>query len=161
DLVDAFADGVWWIDLAPLSDASLVPQAAAKALGMPETRNGSLSHALGAYLRAKRLLLVWDNCEHLIAACAALIEELLNSCHHLKILATSRERLNLNGEVVWHVPSLQLPTANSQLRIPAPPEAGALRARQGHTPNSQLSTPDFQTIEDPTLQCESVRLFVE
>ena len=109
DLAWAYPDGVWLVELASLADPSLVPQAVASALGAREQPGRSLTETLANYLRAKNLLLVLDNCEHLIEACADLAEALLRSCPGLRVLATSREALGIVGEVVWPVPSLSLP----------------------------------------------------
>ncbi len=117
DLVDEFQDGVWWVELAALTDPGLVSQAVAKALGVREVPNQPLSETIASYLHSKKLLLVLDNCEHLVEACAPLAEHLLSACANLKILATSREPLGLAGEHVWQVPTLTLPDAH-QLPLP-------------------------------------------
>ncbi|HET7090040.1 MAG TPA: tetratricopeptide repeat protein [Anaerolineae bacterium] len=109
DLVDAFKDGVWWVELAALTDEALVPQTVAKALGVREVPTQPMRETLANFLRTKQLLLALDNCEHLIAACAQIAEQLLNACPHLKILATSREALSVTGESVWYVPTLSVP----------------------------------------------------
>jgi predicted ATPase/class 3 adenylate cyclase len=109
DLLDAFADGVWLVELAPLFDSTLVPQTVASTLGLREEPGHSLLGILTNYLRAKNLLLILDNCEHLIGACAQLAEALLRACPNLRILTTSREALGIAGESVWIVPSLSLP----------------------------------------------------
>ena len=109
ELVEAFEDGVWLVDLAPLADPALVPQAVASTLGVREQSGRILTEILYAYLRSKKVLLVLDNCEHLIEACAKLSEVLLRSCPQLRVLATSREALGITGEVTWLVPSLTLP----------------------------------------------------
>ncbi len=117
DGVEEFQDGVWWVELAALSDPTLVPPAVARVLGVREVPNQPLSETLANYLHAKKMLLVWDNCEHLVDACAGLAERLLSACGNLKILATSREALGLTGEQVWPVPTLSLPDAH-QLPLP-------------------------------------------
>ena len=109
DLLDAFKDGVWWVELGALTDEALVPQAIAKTLGAQEISNQSLRDTLTNFLRTKELLLVLDNCEHLVYASAQISESLLEACPHLKILTTSRESLNIPGESVWNVPTLALP----------------------------------------------------
>jgi len=109
ELVGGLEDGVWLVELAPLADPSLVPQAVASTLGVREQPGRSLTETLCDYLRSKKMLLVLDNCEHLIEACATLAEALLRSCPELRVLATSREALGINGEVAWPVPSLSLP----------------------------------------------------
>jgi predicted ATPase len=108
-LVDAFADGVWLVELASLADPALVPRAVATVLDLPDQPGRAPVDALTTYLRDKRLLLILDNCEHLIRACAELAEALLRACPRLHILATSREALRAAGEVAWRVPSLTTP----------------------------------------------------
>src|SRR5829696_1674075 len=109
ELVEGFEDGVWLVDLASLADPSLVPQAVASTLGVREQPGRSLTETLSGYLGSRKVLLVFDNCEHLIEACAKLAEALLRSCPELRILATSREALGITGEVTWFVPSLSVP----------------------------------------------------
>ena len=111
DLIHApqFRDGVWWIDLANLTNAALVPQAVAKTLNVLEVPHRSMTETLAQALNQKRILLILDNCEHLLAACADLVNALLRDCPDLKILATSREPLNVPGEAVWHVSTLSVP----------------------------------------------------
>src|SRR5215203_4159057 len=107
--LEGFEDGVWMVELAPLSDPSLVTQAVASTLGVREQPDRSLTEMLSGYLGSKKLLLVLDNCEHLIEACAELAEALLRFCPGLCVLATSREALGITGEIAWPVPSLSLP----------------------------------------------------
>jgi non-specific serine/threonine protein kinase len=109
ELGDEMEDGMWWVELAALSDAGLLPQAVAAALGVREQPGRALSETLVIWLRPRNLLLLLDNCEHLIAACAGLADSLLRACPRLKVLATSREALGVNGEIVWPVPPLSLP----------------------------------------------------
>jgi predicted ATPase/DNA-binding winged helix-turn-helix (wHTH) protein len=109
DLVGEFDDDVWWVELAALSDPASVTQAVTSILGVRENPGRALLDTLTAHLRSKQLLLVLDNCEHLIAACAAVADALLHSCPQLKILATSREPLAVPGETTWTVPPLSLP----------------------------------------------------
>jgi len=110
NLVDTYEDGVWWVDLAPLlDDEILVPQALAKALGVREIPSQTLPETLTQFLLSKRLLLVLDNCERLIDACARLANAFISRCPTLQILATSREPLGITGERVYQVPTLALP----------------------------------------------------
>jgi predicted ATPase len=108
ELLGRFEDGAWMVELAPLSDASLVPQAVGSVLGVRERPGHSLLETVSEHLRSRKLLLVLDNCEHLIGACAELVETLLRSCPDLRVLATSREALAVGGEVAWAVPPLAL-----------------------------------------------------
>src|SRR5947209_51423 len=107
--LNAYKDGVWFIDLAPLSEPSAVPQAVASALQVKEQPNRTLTQVLQEYLQPKKLLLALDNCEHLVDPCAALVAALLSACPNLRILATSRQPLGLPEEITWRVPSLSLP----------------------------------------------------
>jgi predicted ATPase/class 3 adenylate cyclase len=111
DLLPGYPDGVWLAELAPLVAAEQVPQAVAQAVGVREEPGRPLPATLAEALRPKRLLLVLDNCEHLLDPCARLADALLRTCPHLTILATSREALGIAGETAWRVPSLVLPDA--------------------------------------------------
>ena len=117
EVVEGFEAGVWLVDLAPLAEPSLVPQALASTLGVREQPARSLSETLSDYLGSKKVLVVLDNCEHLVETCAELVEALLRSCPELRILATSREALGIAGEISWPVPSLTLPDLRRLLDI--------------------------------------------
>jgi non-specific serine/threonine protein kinase len=106
-----FKHGVWWIDVSRLSDPALVPQAVATVFSLREASATPLTTVITNYLRAKEALLILDNCEHLIEACARLIDALLSQCPRLHIMVTSREAIGLTGEIVDRVPSLALPAA--------------------------------------------------
>ncbi len=107
--VSAHADGVWLVELAPLSDPLLIPQAIAAALGLRDEAHGPLIDTLREYLHGKQVLLLLDNCEHLIDASARQADALLRSAPRLQILATSREPLAIPGETTYRVPSLGFP----------------------------------------------------
>jgi predicted ATPase/DNA-binding CsgD family transcriptional regulator len=109
DLLEEFAHGVWWVELAALSDPLLVPQAVGSVVGIPERAGRTVTEALADALRPKHLLLVLDNCEHLLAACVELIEALLHTCPQVQILVTSREALTITGETTWLVLPLRVP----------------------------------------------------
>jgi predicted ATPase/DNA-binding SARP family transcriptional activator/DNA-binding CsgD family transcriptional regulator len=108
-LSEKFVDGIWLVELAALTDASFVPEAVATALDVRETSDRPLLEQLVEALRSKRMLLLFDNCEHLVDACARLADVLLRACPHLTILATSRQALGLIGEITWRVPALAAP----------------------------------------------------
>src|SRR5216683_5778126 len=108
-LVDAFADGVWLVELAALSDPRLVPQAMAQALEVKEQPTRPVIETLNDYLGSKKLLLVLDNAEHLLEACVHLVEEIVRRSPDIAILVTSRERLGTAGELTYRVPSLTVP----------------------------------------------------
>jgi predicted ATPase/DNA-binding SARP family transcriptional activator/DNA-binding CsgD family transcriptional regulator len=109
ELAGAYPDGAWLVELAALSGPALVPQAVAKALGVREQPGSPLTETLKDALRARKMLLVLDNCEHLIEEVVRQVDALLDSCPHLRVLATSRETLGAAGEVAWVVPSLTVP----------------------------------------------------
>jgi predicted ATPase/class 3 adenylate cyclase len=109
DALEGYPDGVWLAELAPLADPALVPQAVAAAVGVREEPARPLLGTLADALRPKRLLLVLDNCEHLLDASARLADALLRACPRVHLLATSREALGIAGETAWRVPSLPVP----------------------------------------------------
>lgn len=131
DLIDRFEHGVWWVELAALHDGALVTQVVAKALGMNNLLGQPVSHTVANFIGDRHLLLVLDNCEHVIEACAQLAADLLGSCPNLHILTTSREPLNIGGETLWPVSTFAAPD------------------------------PAHLTLLDLLLQFESLRLFVE
>jgi predicted ATPase/DNA-binding SARP family transcriptional activator len=135
----AFEHGAWFIDLGGLDEASLVSQSVATALNVPETRGRALSETLTEYLRNKQLLLVLDNCEHLLAACAELVQSLLENCPSVRVLATSREPLNVPAESVWLVPSLSLPEIDSSV-----PRVMQSEAAQLFVARASEALPDFK-----------------
>jgi non-specific serine/threonine protein kinase len=111
ELVAASDDAVYWIDLASLSDPSLVAQTVAASLGIAEQPGIPLTQTLSEGMRTQSILLVLDNCEHLIASCALLTDTVLQSCPNVRALITSREALNVAGEMIWPVTGLTLPDA--------------------------------------------------
>ena len=120
-VLDEFEDGAWLVDLAPLSDPQLVTQEIVLALGLREVSGRSKLAILSEHLQNRNLLLILDNCEHLVMACAELAGQLLRVCPRLRILATSRETLGIGGETVWQVSPLSIP----DLQRPPTLESGA------------------------------------
>jgi predicted ATPase len=136
ELPGSYPDGVWFVDLTPLADPALVPKAVGAVLGLAETAHEPILTTVITYLRNRRLLLVLDNCEHLVEACAGLAQAVLRSCAGASILATSRERLGVDGEVSWRVPSLRT-LSPADLR------------------------PDGTDLVSVGGRCDAIRLFVE
>lgn len=136
ECVDKFKHGAWFVELAPLSDPALVPQVVATTLSLHEQTGRTILEVLKEYLSDKALLLVLDNCEHLIEPCAQLADTLLRRAPKLKIIASSREALGIAGEMTYAVPSLSFPTR-------APSQNGN------------------QIDPDALLEFEAVRLFEE
>src|SRR5205085_2067951 len=125
--LDHYPDGVWWVELAPLADPALLPQSIATALGIKETRSQLLTDLVAEHLRRRKLLLLLDNCEHLLGACADIAEQLLQTCPGLTILATSRERLAIAGERVFLVPTLSSPGLKESVPLEVAAESEAVR----------------------------------
>lgn len=115
DVSDQFPDGVWLVEFAALANSDLVPQTVGSALGVREQSGKQLAETLTNYLRSKKLLLILDNCEHLLTAVSDFAQLLLQGCPSVHILATSRERLGIKGETLYPVPSLSVP---DPLRLP-------------------------------------------
>ena len=131
EVIDEYEHGVWFVDLAALNDPALLTSTIIDALGIKEESKKTTEETLIDFLKGKEILILLDNCEQLIHACANLTERFLSSCPKLKIIATSREALNCQGEITYRIPPLTIPDPNSN------------------------STPEQLT------QYESVRLFIE
>ena len=131
EVIEQFEHGVWFVELAPLTDGGLVEQEIAAALGLREEGEKRLRQTLTDALRPKSLLLILDNCEHLIDTCARLAETLLRACPHLHLLTTSREALAIDGEALLPLSSLSMPDD---------PE---------------------ETETETLAQCEAIRLFID
>jgi non-specific serine/threonine protein kinase len=153
ELLWAYPQGVWWVDLAPLpstgpaggspqtfQNQALLPHAVASALAIRATGQQSVTEALIDALRERHLLLLLDNCEHLLPDCAELVEVLLRACLHLEVVATSRGSLGIGGETVWRVPPLSLPSRPDDVA-----DADAVRL---FVARAQLQRPDFTLTPD-------------
>ena len=155
DLLDRFPDGVWLTEFATISDPDLVPNAVVEALGLRDEPGVSQTDLLTNFLREKKTLLVFDNCEHVVAACARLAEMLLRACAELRILASSREPLGIAGERTFPVPPLALP----ELSEIQDRSRGKISASEKSEDLSDSTAPaDF--LEKLT-QFEAVRLFID
>jgi DNA-binding SARP family transcriptional activator len=145
DVASGFADGAWFVELAPVAQAELVARTVASALDVKEASDRALAATLADFLRPRQALLVLDNCEHLVGACAELAAFLLHECAHLRVLATSRQSLGLSGEVVWRVPSLAAGDAVELFRERSGIEralvAGRARGRGADLPPPRRAAP--------------------
>ena len=119
DVLEDYPDGVWLVELAPLTDERLVPHAVASVLGVKEEAGRPVTEVLVKHVADRRLLLVLDNCEHLVQACAGLAEQLLRSGPHVRILASSREPLRVSGEASFPVPALAVPALHDAVAVDA------------------------------------------
>ncbi len=151
-----------WVELAALTDPAFVPQAVATAVGVSEDENRPAMAALAAAFAAPSLLIL-DNCEHLIAACALLAASLLRACPNLRILATSREPLRVSGETIWRVPPLTLPAAAATATSLAESEAAQLfveRAR-GRLPDFALTEENAAAVATICQRLDGMPLALE
>jgi predicted ATPase/class 3 adenylate cyclase len=145
DLLDHVEHGIWFVELAPLTDPELIPQTILSAMGIQEQAGNSPLEFLKSYLRDKHTLILFDNCEHLIAGCAKTAEALLNAASHLKILASSRETLGVKGEKTYHVPSLSLPDPKQASDLEQLSQYEAVRL---FIDRALLVSPDFNVDND-------------
>ncbi|GAA2549023.1 hypothetical protein GCM10010423_56260 [Streptomyces levis] len=184
DVAPSFADGVRLADLAPLSDPDLLDRAVSEALGLRDQSARPAAEAIAGHLRDRRLLLVLDNCEHLVERVAALVLRLARAAPGLRVLATSRQRLGAPGEHVLTVPSLTLPGAddpvgggselgaagqgmgagpgNARTAAPGAPAAGrgiGVEPRDAHP--APPGDPAAAEADDPLLRSEAVRLLMD
>ena len=126
ELLDRFPDGVWYIELASITDPEFVPSIIAGALNAPEARDRSASEALVNFLKRKRMLLILDNCEHMVEAVSTLVAAILHSCPDVRVLSTTRQAFNIAGEDVIRVASLAAPDVTARLNADAAMEFGAV-----------------------------------
>ncbi len=152
ELLNQFEQGAWFIEFAPLDDDSLLAQAVASTLGVREKKNQPLIDEVIDHIQRHHSLLIFDNCEHLIDACAKLAEKLLQACQNLQILATSREPLGISGEAVWTVPPLSLPElypwrdpSSGEIALPAYQQSEAV---QLFLNRAVLVSPNFALTKD-------------
>ena len=165
DLLSEYPDGIWLVDLGPLAEPGFVLHDVAAAVGAPEDPSRPLGETLVSSLQNKSLLLVLDNCEHLVSACAELADLLLRSCPKLRLLATSREPLNVTGETAWRVPSLSLPPSGA---VVPPDRLLGHEAVQLFVERAQAVLSDFaltpgnaQAVAQICLQLDGIPLAIE
>ncbi|MEP6895040.1 MAG: tetratricopeptide repeat protein [Chloroflexota bacterium] len=141
NMLDDFSDGIWLVEFAPITDADLVVNVLASVLEVAEESEGDLVSAIADYLYDKTLLLIFDNCEHVVQASAELAEHLLQACPNVYILATSREMLGVGGERAIYVPSLSMP---SRKNPPAPGQLGQFESVQLFVDRASNVIPEFK-----------------
>lgn len=145
DLLESFPDGVWFVELAPLSDPALVPQTIISALAIRDEGSRLPLAILEDYLRTRVALLVLDNCEHVIAAAAQLAESMLMACTGLHILTSGREALGIAGEVAYRVPSLSTPDPR---RMQGAESLGQFEAARLFIERAQAALPIFTVTNE-------------
>jgi predicted ATPase/class 3 adenylate cyclase len=163
DVMDGYPDGVWFIDLAPVRDRALVPNEVAQALGIPEESGRSLVQTLSAHLRDRKLLIVLDNCEHLVSACASIASALLRAVPELRIVATTREALRIPGEQVYPVHPLPLPDRKADFETLARSEAVQLFVERARAlrPDFELTERDASAVAELCARVEGIPLALE
>jgi non-specific serine/threonine protein kinase len=160
-----YAHGAWFVEFAALSDPRLVPEAVAATLGVREQPGRALVQTLAERFGPQRLLLVLDNCEHLVDACADLADRLLRACREVRLLCTSREPLGIPGEIGWRVPSLTVPDAKTpagaeQLSAFAATRLFIERA-QAARPGFRVTDRNVQTIVEVCRRLDGIPLALE
>jgi predicted ATPase/class 3 adenylate cyclase len=145
DLVDEMADGVWLAEFATLSDPMLLTQAVAASLGLRDQSERPILSVLTGFLQSRRVLLVLDNCEHVVNECAQFADQLLRACSHLRILATSQTPLGIPGEVVLTVPPLSLPDPS---RAPSAEQLTQYESVRLFVERAALIRPGFMVTSD-------------
>jgi len=163
DLLDQFPDGVWFVDLAPIKDPSLVPNAAAQVVGVREESGKALTQTLCEHVRQRKLLFILDNCEHLVSACASLADTLLRGAPDLRIIATSREALHIRGEQTYPVLPLAAPDRNAGVEALLRSDAVQLfveRARL-QKPKFSLTERDAPAVAEICARLDGIPLALE
>lgn len=163
EVLHDFQQGVWWVDLSPLAEPDLVVQSIARVLGVKDQLGYSLYELLGQFIAEKRLMLVLDNCEHLLAASARCVEYLLSCCPSLVVLTTSREPLGVLGEVQWSVPAFPLPEADLHLKFLRKNESIRLFIERGRAANGsfQLDETNASFAADICRRLDGIPLAIE
>ncbi len=165
ELGDYFSDGVWWVELAPLADPGLVVPATAHALGIHDQTGFQSLSLLQDFLEPRHLLLIFDNCEHLIGACAQLAEALLQACSELCVLVTSREALGISGETLFHVLPLSFPDAGENPPLETLNQYEAIRLFVGRanlvSPGFAINTENAPVIVQICQCLEGIPLAIE
>jgi predicted ATPase/class 3 adenylate cyclase len=165
EVVDDYPDGIWFVDLAPITDARLVPQAAASVLSVREEVGRPVVEALVKFVSDRKLLLILDNCEHLLDACAELAARLLQSGPHLRILASSRQPLHVAGETTYHVPSLSVPEPQRTVTTQALAQYEAVRLFADRAcavqPLFQISETNLGTVADICRRLDGIPFAIE
>ncbi len=165
EVLDDYPDGVWLIELAPLADAQLVPQAVASVLGVKEEAGGTVLDALLKFARDRTLLLILDNCEHLVHACANVAKRLLQAGPKVKILATSRDALRIAGETVFQLAPLAAPDPQAHPTAEALADNDAVRLfverATAAQPAFRLTVNNARTVASICHQLDGIPLALE
>jgi predicted ATPase/class 3 adenylate cyclase len=165
DLLGQYPDGVWLADLAPITDPELISSVIARALGMAQVEGLRFDAAIPQWLRRKKLLLVLDNCEHVLQVAAQLADAIIRSCPDVRLLTTSRQGLGIGGEAVYRLPSLAIPDISADLQAPVALRYGAValfvdRARAADT-RFALNNDNAPIVADICRRLDGIPLAIE
>ena len=165
ELVDRYPDGVWFVDLAPITDQELVSSVIAKALGMSQQEGRRIDESIPRWLRHKKLVLILDNCEHVIDTVVAITGSILDTAPDIRILATSRQALGISGETAHRLPSLSVPSEAETLQTQQLNKYGAVtlfmdRARSADT-RFTLTDENAPIIADICRRLDGIPLAIE
>ena len=165
DALDDFPDGAWFVELAALDDEQLVANTVASVLGVKEEVGRPVADAVVKHVRDRKLLIIMDNCEHIVQACAELATKLLTACPHLKILASSREHLRVAGEVTYQVPALAVPDSYATITFAEMKKYAAVRLfieRAGAAqPTFQMTPGNATAVADICHRLDGIPLAIE
>jgi predicted ATPase/class 3 adenylate cyclase len=165
EVIGDYADGVWLVELAPLTDPDLVDERVAAVLQVQEQPGRSIRESLVDFLRRKELLLLLDNVEHVVGECAGLAQHLLSHCPKLKIIVTGREALFIPGEATQQIPSLSLPGGNRKVDVETIRASEAvqlfLARAQEFRPEFELSESNAATVADIVRRLDGIPLALE
>ncbi len=165
DVLDHYSDGVWFVDLAPISDPELVSSVIARVLGMSQQEDRRVDPSIPRWLKNKQLLLILDNCEHLLGAVVSIAENIARSCTKVRMLATSRQALDIGGEVVYRLPSLTTPDKAVIVQAAEAPQYAAIalfvdraKAADNHFALTDETAP---TVADICRRLDGIPLAIE
>jgi non-specific serine/threonine protein kinase len=151
--INQYRDGVWLVELGALSDPELIPKQVAVAMGVQEQADRPIAATLLEVASHQEVLLVLDNCEHLIEGVALLAEELLRSCPGVRLLATSREPLGVSGETVWTLPPMPVPSVDLE---PDPDRLGGIESMSLFIARARLADQEFSLSADNAAACAEI-----
>ena len=156
-----FSDGVWFVDLAPIRDPDLLPAVVTRTLDVPEKPGTTLTETLLEWLVPRHLLLILDNCEHLVEACATFVDHLLRGTSRIRVLTTSREALSVPGEMIWRVPPMAFATGSATPDLSACDAIRLFAERAATVAPFVLTSETAEVVADICRRLDGVPLAIE
>ncbi len=156
-----FSDGVWFVDLAPIRDPDLLPAVVTRTLDVPEKPGTTLTETLLEWLVPRHLLLILDNCEHLVEACATFVDHLLRGTSRIRVLTTSREALSVPGEIIWRVPPMAFATGSATPDLSACDAIRLFAERAATVAPFVLTSETAEVVADICRRLDGVPLAIE